>query len=269
MKLKEILDKQLSTINYSNEEISNFKKIADGLIKELKKQKLEAHVGGSLAKRTIIKSQKIPDIDIFVVFKDEKEIKNLGKILKKIKTDGKIKEIHGSRDYFQIIKKEVILELIPIIKTKNPALAKNVTDVSLSHVKYVSKKLKENPDLDNEIKLTKSFVKAQNCYGAEGYIQGFSGYSLELLVIHFGSFLKFLKNLNKKTIIPILKIIDRHKINSCNNCKKLTNVLTKNGNMVNADLADSLEAAHERSKSKFLQNKLNGGVVPKWQVTEG
>ena len=201
MKLKEILDKQLSIINYSSEEIRHFHEISNDLIEQLEKQKIPAKIGGSLAKNTIIKSKKKPDIDIFVIFKNENEIRNLGKILKKIKLDGKLKEIHGSRDYFQIHHKDVVLELIPVIETKDPALAKNVTDVSLSHVKYVSKKLKENPKLADEIKLAKSFVKAQNCYGAEGYIQGFSGYSIELLVINFGSYVNYLNNYNKQKVI--------------------------------------------------------------------
>jgi len=62
---------------------------------------------------------------------------------------------------------------------------------------YVGKKIKKNKGLADEIILAKSFCHAQNCYGAESYIHGFSGYALELLIIHYSSFKKFLENVIK------------------------------------------------------------------------
>ncbi|MEJ2268137.1 MAG: hypothetical protein P8X70_03615, partial [Nanoarchaeota archaeon] len=59
-----------------------------------------------------------------------------------------------------------------------------------------------------EIKLAKVFCYANNCYGAESYIRGFSGYGLELLIHYYGSFLKFIKAISKaknKIIIDIEK----------------------------------------------------------------
>jgi len=59
--------------------------------------------------------------------------------------------------------------------------------------------------LADEIKLAKVFCYANDVYGAESYVQGFSGYALELLVIYFGGFVKFLKGIGKKRIIDIEK----------------------------------------------------------------
>jgi len=49
----------------------------------------------------------------------------------------------------------------------------------------------------DEIRIAKAFCYANNCYGAESYISGFSGYALELLVYHYKSFLKFIKSMVK------------------------------------------------------------------------
>jgi tRNA nucleotidyltransferase (CCA-adding enzyme) len=60
----------------------------------------------------------------------------------------------------------------------------------------------------DEIRIAKAFCHANNSYGAESYIKGFSGYGLELLVYHYGSFLKFIKAIEKikdKEVIDIEK----------------------------------------------------------------
>jgi tRNA nucleotidyltransferase (CCA-adding enzyme) len=60
----------------------------------------------------------------------------------------------------------------------------------------------------DEIKIAKAFCYACSSYGAESYIRGFSGYSLELLVYHYGGFIKMLKGLLK---IKEKEIIDLEK----------------------------------------------------------
>jgi tRNA nucleotidyltransferase (CCA-adding enzyme) len=70
--------------------------------------------------------------------------------------------------------------------------------------------------LGDEIRLAKSFAHAQNCYGAESYIHGFSGYGLELLISYYGSFLKFIKAVvgysGKKIVIDPMKFYGRGKV---------------------------------------------------------
>jgi len=200
MKINEILKKELEIISIPKEQESELKKIANEIKKKILKQNknIEVKIGGSLAKSTLIK-KPVLDIDIFVVFKNEEETKSLGKILRKAGLDFVV--VRGSRDYFQVKKDGVIIEIVPIVKNKNPEEAKNVTDFSLKHVDYVKKQIKKNPKLADEIKLAKAFCFANDCYGTENYIQGFNGYSLEILVCYFGSFIKFLKGIKKKRII--------------------------------------------------------------------
>jgi tRNA CCA-adding enzyme len=165
------------------------------LEKSLKKKRITAEIflGGSFAKGTMIKKKKY-DIDIFVRFKKEGDIEKLEDSLKGAGI--KAKRIHGSRDYFRVSGKSVF-EIVPVLKIDKPEQAKNVTDLSFFHVSYIHKKVKKNPKLSRDIILAKTFCYAQRCYGAESYIKGFSGYALELLVTHYGSFMNFLKAVSR------------------------------------------------------------------------
>ncbi len=205
MSIKEVLSQQLSKISFSEDEMNKLKKNAINLIKDFKKYGINAYMGGSFAKNTAIKKEGLQDIDIFTVFKKESDMKILKKYINEKYSKKEFRCVHGSRDYFQIITPEIILEIIPVLQNNDSLKINNITDMSLSHVKYVNNKLKENSKLAQEIRLAKSFVIASGCYGAESYIKGFSGYSLELLIIHFGSFLNFLKKINKEKIIDIEK----------------------------------------------------------------
>lgn len=199
--IRNTLNGQLSSISLDDKTLSRIKKISKEFCEELrrslknKKIKAEVFIGGSLAKDTIIKKQGNYDIDVFVrfdkVYKNEEISEKLGRILKDAK------KIHGSRDYYEKIIDGTIIEIIPVLKIKSPNEAENVTDLSYFHVKYILDRIKKNKRLSDEIKLAKTFAYAQECYGAESYIKGFSGYSLELLVSHYGSFLKLVKEMAK------------------------------------------------------------------------
>jgi tRNA nucleotidyltransferase (CCA-adding enzyme) len=210
MKMQDVLTLKLKDIDVSLKELKKLRELAMGVVSELKKKKIDAFIGGSLAKGTVVKKE-MPDVDIFVVFDEEKEISKLERALSSFKLPGVLKKVHGSRDYFQILTKDVKLELIPVVKNVDPEEATNVTDVSLSHVKYVVGAIKKDKKLANEIKLAKAFCQAQKCYGAESYIKGFSGYSLEVLVIYFGSFVNFLKNVGRRKVVDPKKYFKNEK----------------------------------------------------------
>ena len=204
MKDKLILKEVLEKINPSKEELDYIGKFLKGFIKDLSsklrtsKVKAEVFVGGSFAKKTMIRKDRY-DVDVFVRFDESfigKDISNvLENVLKKMKN--KFSVIHGSRDYFKIdVNEYFFLEIIPVIKVKNPKDAENITDLSYFHVGYIRKKVKTEKMLE-EIRLAKAFCHANKCYGAESYIHGFSGYALELIVYHYGSFMKFIKAMTK------------------------------------------------------------------------
>ncbi len=186
----------------------NLKEFLSKIKSNIKKLKINAEVfvGGSYAKNTMMKSKEY-DVDIFVRFA-KKEGQNISDLTQKLLKNFKSTRIHGSRDYFKIkINPRVVFEIVPVLKVKNPKEAENITDLSYFHVNYIRKKLKTEKLL-NEVIIAKAFCHANECYGAESYIKGFSGYGIELLIQYYGSFLKFLKETSKakdKIIIDMEK----------------------------------------------------------------
>lgn len=177
----------------------------------LKKYQAKIFIGGSLAKQTLVKRDTNYDIDIFVLFpyvKFKNKSSRLSEFLEQALKNAKIHYItlKGSRNYFQVQVQQLTLELIPILAINKASQALNITDISPLHVSYVLNKTKKNKKLSDEIKLAKAFCYAADCYGAESYIRGFSGYALEVLVSYYGSFLKFINaamkwNTKEKIII--------------------------------------------------------------------
>lgn len=216
-KINLILNEVLKKIEPSKEEINilenALKKFKEACEKKIKKEKLKVDffVGGSFAKKTLIR-KGIYDLDIFFRFDSSYENKEISNIAKKILEDFEnVNLVHGSRDYFQIKVNDILyLEIIPVKKFNKIEDSENITDLSYSHVKYVRKKITSQKVLD-DIKLAKAFCHAHNCYGAESYIKGFSGYGLELLVYHYGSFLKFIKTIIKIKDKLVIDIEKQHK----------------------------------------------------------
>lgn len=201
MKLKEVLEEEKGKIKLPYKDVLKLSNLAREVISLLEKRGVKAYVGGSLAKGTTVLKEGKQDVDIFALFKDEKGADSLGRVLEKMNFLGKLGKVHGSRDYYQIDTKEAILEIVPVVERKDFSLVENVTDFSLNHVGYIRSEIEKNPNIVDEIRLAKVFCSAQRVYGAESYIRGFSGYSLEVLVIHFGGFVKFLRGVDRRRVI--------------------------------------------------------------------
>lgn len=203
--MKQLLSEALNSIKpgkgYEKEILGKASSIIAQINKGLKDAK--AVLGGSGAKGTWLKTF---DVDIFVKFdysKFKDKSNNLSDILEKfLKKKFKITRLHGSRDYFQIKQGKFTFEIVPILDIKKAEQAKNITDVSPLHSNFVLKHKK----LVDDMRLAKQFFKAAGVYGAESYIQGFSGYVCELLTIHYKSFLNCIKAASKwkeKEVIDI------------------------------------------------------------------
>lgn len=161
----------------------------------------KVEIGGSVAKGTWLKD--INDIDVYIKFDrgqySAKNGVNISDVLHEALKTADLKalqRLHGSRDYFQFKlnadSRQFTIEVIPILDIARIQEAENITDVSPFHVRYV----KRHAGLANEIRLTKAFCKANNLYGAESYIKGFSGYVLEVLTIYYGGFINLVKNVS-------------------------------------------------------------------------
>jgi len=181
----------------------------------IKKLKIKAIAvtGGSIAKGNYINYDH--DIDLFVKFDKKYDSTKLSDYLKKIVDKlnlkgNKAERIHGSRDYFRI-KGRYNFEIVPVLDIKKWDESKNVTDMSPLHVKWVLGITKKNPKLNDEIRLTKQFCKAQNVYGAESYIKGFSGHVIDIITIYHKSFLGLIKSASKWKKGEVIDYHNAHK----------------------------------------------------------
>ncbi len=269
--VKALLDEVLEEIQPDKDyEKEIFEKLNSIIRKINQNQKgIMAVLGGSGAKGTWLKTF---DADIFVLF-DYNKFKNksgeLSNILEEVlkKKFKKIIRLHGSRDYFQIKESKFTFEIVPILKIKKAEQAKNITDVSPLHSNWVKKHKK----LVNDMKLTKQFCQAQNVYGAESYIRGFSGYICEILTVYYGSFLNLLRNAAKwggKVVIDVQKHYKGKDIFKIVNTSKLVSPLIvidpvqKDRNAAAAASVEKFESFKKAAK-EFLKHPSKDFFVKK------
>ncbi|MSR85981.1 hypothetical protein EXS74_01130 [Candidatus Woesearchaeota archaeon] len=182
-RMKDVL-KEITPTRKEQQEVNN---IVKHITKSIHIPYTKITLGGSSAKGTWLKNNH--DIDLYIKFNPEKyEGIDIAEVLKDNIKDATV--LHGSRDYLQKKEGKYTIELIPIMDIKNVEHAQNITDISPFHAKWVNKHKKYRKD----ILLAKAFAKANGFYGAESFIKGFSGYSIEVLTIHYKGFKSLLKN---------------------------------------------------------------------------
>jgi len=192
--MKEILNKVLSKITPTEEEHEQESFLIAELMALLEKEKVSPILVGSNAKDTDLSGDK--DIDIFIRFPAKTSRKRLEErgleVGKKLFTDLSAKwEIdYAEHPYVKGVVKGYDIEIVPCYMGKKILSS---VDRTPFHTEFVRKKLRENPKLRGEIRLLKQFMKANKVYGAEAKVQGFSGYLVELLTIHHGSFVRTLR----------------------------------------------------------------------------
>ena len=244
MNINEILskiEKEIVPSKNISPKITNKIEKINSLIKN-SKLKAKAVLGGSFAKGTYLKNDF--DIDIFIKFDLSYKDKDLSNLLEPIIKLLKPQRLHGSRDYFKL-PGTPSFEIIPVLDVNKPEDATNITDMSPLHAKWVNENIK--PKQRNEIRLAKAFCKANKVYGAESYIQGISGHVLDILVIHYGSFLKLLEEITK---LKDKEIIDHYNIHK-GNIKKLNKSKIQSPIIVIDPITPDRNAAAALGKEKF------------------
>lgn len=230
--MKKTVESILSKIKPKPAETKKFQRITAQFLKKLNQQlkpaRAKAILGGSGEKDTWLSGSH--DIDIFVQFDYDKyksQSPTLSDILEDAlkKTFPNVKRLHGSRDYFQLQYQTYLFEVVPILKITKASQSLNITDISPLHAQWIKKTPQKIKD---EIRLAKQFAKANNCYGAESYISGFSGYVIEILTVFYGSFEKLLQAASKwesKDIMDIKKYYKKHEVFKKINSSKLRSPL--------------------------------------------
>lgn len=207
-KYQKVLSTVIATIRPSDQNMESVQQVVSMIEGMLKKAKLDVKVGigGSYAKNTHLRGDH--DVDLFIQFATKYKSEEISELTEKALRTLKLERLHGSRDYFHHHSDGMQYEIVPVMVIEKGQEAHNITDYSPMHVEWVKKMGK---GLNDEIRAAKKFCKANRCYGAESYIRGFSGHVLDILVIHYGGFIKLLQASQKWKDKQVIDHYDRHK----------------------------------------------------------
>ncbi len=154
---------------------------------------VEPFIAGSVAKGTYLRD---PDVDIFVLFPPDAPLEVVtekGLAIAKSIIEGK--ERYAQHPYLRGTFEGFSVDMVPAYRLPDTSSLMTAVDRTPFHVRYVNATILE--EQRDEVRLLKQFLKGIGAYGAEEAVQGFSGYLVELLVIHYGSFLSALKGLSE------------------------------------------------------------------------
>ncbi len=208
---KEICEEVLKKIKPSEEEENLLKKVANDILnrvsRTLEEADLDFKIGleGSFRKGTWLKGET--DVDIFVripASANEETLRNVYyPYLKDAVRDLNPVERFAEHPYVEVFEEGVRVNIVPCYDVK-PGEWKSATDRTPYHTEYVLKHLPE--EARDEVRLLKKFMKGIGVYGAEIKVLGFSGYLCELLIIHYGDFLKTLKAASNWRPVEIIDV---------------------------------------------------------------
>ncbi len=149
-------------------------------------------LGGSFAKGTWLKGKL--DFDIFVKMKketDEKEFEKIGRDI----GFASMKKYHpyvrySEHPYVEAVVEDTKVNVVPCYDVEKGQW-KSAADRSSFHTRFILEQLDEQKK--NEVRLLKKFLRGIDIYGAEIAMEGFGGYVSEVLIYHYGSFMKVLE----------------------------------------------------------------------------
>jgi tRNA nucleotidyltransferase (CCA-adding enzyme) len=143
---------------------------------------------GSFAKATWLPDKA--DVDVFIKFQtnvSEKEFSDIGKKIgfAALKDFGPYVR-YAQHPFVEAEIRGTKVNLVPCYDVQEGGW-RSAADRSPFHTRFMIKSL--SAQMKNEVRILKSFLKANDIYGAEIAKQGFSGYVAEVLVLNFGSFI--------------------------------------------------------------------------------
>lgn len=193
MSIDSILEEVLEKITPGREEHEEERRVLGEVFNILEDYPVEPILVGSLAKDTDLAGNK--DLDVFIQFPSEVSREELEAEGLRIGKDvfnrlGVGYEIDYAEHPY--VKGSYSGHDIEIVPCYSGARIMSSVDRTPLHNMYVRDKL-EGTGLNSEIRLLKRFMKGVNVYGAEAKVEGFSGYLVEVLTIHYGSFMAVLE----------------------------------------------------------------------------
>ena len=179
--MKQLLNEVLEEIKPNAKETKKYSVIIKDLTNKVRETNLETIVVGSIAKGTNLRGA---DIDLFIKFKSETDLKKEGlDIARKILPKGK--ELYAQHPYLRGEIDGIGIDVVPCYAITDSSKPVSAVDRTPYHTEWVNQNIKGRED---DVRLTKQFLKGCGAYGASAAIGGFSGYLVEILCIKYGSF---------------------------------------------------------------------------------
>ena len=179
--MKEILNEVLEKIRPDENETRKIDRIYGILKDKVIEQGLKPLIVGSIAKGTNLKGA---DIDLFIKFDETINLKEEGlKAARKILPDGK--ELYAQHPYLRGEIEGIGIDIVPCYSINDSSKSISAVDRTPFHTKWVNENIAGRED---EVRLTKQFLKGAGAYGANAAVGGFSGYLVEILIIKYGNF---------------------------------------------------------------------------------
>lgn len=189
--MKEILQEVLEKVKPDKKEEARITGLARELLDKANKNgsDFKALIVGSVAKETFLKGA---DIDLFLKFKEGTNLKMEGlAAARKILPEGR--ELYAQHPYLRGEINGVGLDVVPCYEINNPSNPVSAVDRTPFHTEWVVENI---GGMEDEIRLTKQFLKGAGAYGAGAAIGGFSGYLVEILCINNKGFRNLLEEIS-------------------------------------------------------------------------
>ena len=196
-KLARVEEEILSAIKPSKKEKERAEEAArrarslvENALRDLGITEASVTIEGSYAKDTWISGDL--DLDLFILLPPNEcldVIKSsiVDRLAAKLSSMGLTTEKrYAQHPYLRALVNDIWVEIVPGCAVPDPDKPVTAVDRTPFHRQYVISKM--TPEMRDETRLLKSFMKGVGVYGAEIAIQGFSGYLVELLIIHYGCF---------------------------------------------------------------------------------
>lgn len=196
--MRNVLDQARKIAIPTRQEEEKIRKTAEELVELVKKEAVKnsevttVELGGSYAKGTWLKGTL--DLDIFVKIKKETSVEQFEAIGKKIGFDSMKKFSpyvrYSEHPYVEAEIRNTKVNVVPCYDVEIGQW-KSAADRSSFHTKFILEKL--DSEKKNEVRLLKKFLRGVDIYGAEIAKEGLGGYVSEVLIYHYGSFIKVLE----------------------------------------------------------------------------
>lgn len=196
----------LNQIRPEKDEKEKFKSLSGRLIRIINENARENGINaqavlvGSVAKETWLSGKA--DVDIFIKFPlntPQEYLKEKGLSLGRNcikRMDGTWEYRYASHPYITGKVNDLEIDFVPCYDIRKTKKIKSAVDRTIPHTEYVKENLTSQEA--DEVLLLKCFMKTIDTYGSEFKVGGFAGYLCELLIIHYGTFLKVLESAGKE-----------------------------------------------------------------------